>query len=150
MALAVILNLWILEEGDDPHQIAGYVAVSAVILRLCWGFVGGPHSRLSALPLSIASFRKLFQSSSSHDFPGHNPAASWIYVLLWISILALGMTGWLMGLDAFWGDETIETVHRTVAKVVEVMVILHLLGIVIDSIRFKRKTWLSMMTGRRS
>jgi cytochrome b len=35
--------------------------------------------------------------------------------LLWSLVLALGVTGWMTRLDAFWGDETLHDVHAWLA-----------------------------------
>jgi len=153
IAIAVIFNLWVLEEGDDAHQIAGYCAVAAVALRGIWGFWGGSQSRFSSFPLSFKDSRDFFSSYSAggaRQFPGHNPIASIVYLGIWIGVLGLGLTGWMMTLDTFWGDERLEDIHSSIANAMQALVILHLMGMALDSIRFKRRTWMSMFTGRRS
>jgi cytochrome b len=153
IALAVILNLWVLEEGDDPHQISGYVAFAATSLRIFWGFWGGPQSRFSAFPVSFRQLRSVIQTrgtQSPDQYPGHNPLASLVYLGMWLAICCLAMTGWMMGLDAFWGDEGLENIHGAIANALQILVVLHLLGIIMDSVKFRRKTWLSMFTGRRA
>jgi cytochrome b len=153
IAVAVILNLWVLEEGDDPHQISGYVALAATSLRIIWGFWGGPQSRFSAFPVSFFQLRTFIRNrgtQSPDQYPGHNPLASLVYLGVWFCILGLGLTGFMMGLDAFWGDETLESIHGAIANVMQGLVVLHLLGIIMDSMKFRRSTWLSMFTGRRA
>jgi len=62
---------------------------------------------------------------------------------------ALGVTGFMMGLDAYWGEEWLEDLHENLSTALMVLVVLHLLGIAFDSWKFRRKTWLGMITGRR-
>jgi cytochrome b len=69
---------------------------------------------------------------------------------MWLAICCLAITGWMMGLDAFWGDERLEDIHGAIANALQVFVVLHLFGIIMDSVKFRRKTWLSMFTGRRA
>ncbi len=64
---------------------------------------------------------------------GHNPAACFVYFGIWITVFCLGFSGWMMGLDAFWGEEWLEEVHGIFAKVMMVLVSLHLIGIAMDA-----------------
>lgn len=131
LALAIVLNLFVLEEGEDPHQWTGYAAVTLVGLRLLWGFVGGPASR----------FRGFLTQ--------HNLLATSIYALLWAAVLSLGATGFLMGTDTYFGEEWLEDLHVAISKGVQALVLLHLLGLLSHSVRRRRHAWLAMITGNR-
>lgn len=152
VAAAVVLNLFVLEEGEDAHRWLGYAAVGAVALRGIWGFAGGEHSRFRSFPLGVASWRRFFSGIffwRKEDFPGHNPLASVVYLLIWACIISLGITGWMMGLDAYWGEEWLEEIHANISTAVQVLVGLHLAGILLDSVKFRRHTWLGMITGKK-
>lgn len=152
VASAVILNLFVLEEGEDAHRWLGYAAMGAVAIRGVWGFVGGEHSRFRSFPLDWSSWRRFFSGLvfwRKEDFPGHNPLASAVYLLIWAGIISLGITGWMMGLDAYWGEEWLEEIHASISTAVQVLVALHLAGILLDSLKFRRHTWLGMITGRK-
>lgn len=151
LALCVALNLFVLEEGDPPHEWAGYVAVGLVVFRFFWGFAGAPASRFSAFPVAPQSVWSYIKNKFSPTGPqiGHNPLASWAYIGIWSLIIALGVTGFMMGLDAFWGDETLEEVHSAMSKGLEILVIVHFAGLSLDGLRKKRHTWTAMFTGRR-
>lgn len=126
LAIGIALNLFILEEGDPPHEWVGYAAVAIVALRFAWG-----------LRLRKIGFK----------WRGPNFIATILYVLLWAMILALGITGWMMGLDRYWGEEWLQDIHENISIAVQVYIGLHLAGIAIDSIRHRRKTWMSMIRG---
>lgn len=152
LAACVILNLFFLEEGEDWHRRLGYVALGTVAFRALWGFVGARASRFRSFPLrpsQIIDYLRAGLHERPGTEPGHNPLASLVYVAMWIAIIGLGTTGWMMGLDAFWGDERLEELHEGIANLVKILVVLHLLGMLIDSIRYRRGTWLGMITGRR-
>jgi cytochrome b len=141
IALPVLVN-FILEGGETPHQVLGYVAFGAMLVRIVWGFIAKDQARFSAFP-----FAEVFKAR--RDYPGHNPQASWVYVFIWLLVGGLGVTGFMMGLDAFWGEEWLEDLHENLSNTLLVLVGLHLLGIAFDAWKYRRKTWLGMITGRR-
>lgn len=148
-----MLNLFILEEGDDPHKYVGYAAVVFVLLRSVWGGIGGPQSRFSAFPVQPAKLRLFLRqlvAGQHKDYPGHNPAAALVYFAIWSCVFLLGVSGWMMGLDAFWGEEWLEEIHEGLSNGLMVLVGIHLAGISFDSFKFRRRTWLGMITGRRA
>lgn len=151
LALCVVLNLFILEEGDEPHTWVGYTAVAIVVLRTLWGFLAKDASGFKSFPLSPSEVRGFIQRGMKDDsaMERHNPFASWTYVFMWLLIIGLGVTGFMMGTDTFWGEEWLEELHETISKGLEVLIILHLIGIAMDSFRHKRPTWMGMITGRR-
>ncbi|MGE3975110.1 MAG: cytochrome b/b6 domain-containing protein [Bdellovibrionales bacterium] len=121
LATCVVLNLFILEEGEDLHAWTGYAAVVIVVLRFAWGFLG--------------------------QVPIRNRIASLVYIGIWSLILGLGITGWMMGLDAYWGEDWIEELHANFSIGLQILIGLHFLGIIIDSVRYRRRTWLAMIRG---
>lgn len=138
-------NLFFLESGEDPHRYAGYAAATLVAIRLLWSIWSTEEAKVYRFPLHPRHFRAFLTS----PFPGHNPPASLVYILIWLSIFCLGLSGWLMGTDRFWGEEWLETLHKNFALGLQALLILHLMGITIDMVRYRRHTWLSMFTGSR-
>jgi len=152
LAICVTLNLFVLESGEVFHQWTGYVALVTVLFRSVWGFFGAEASRWSSQPLAPsqvlgymkAGFR---EPGGAEQAAGHNPLAAWTYVFLWLLVVALAVSGFMMGLDAFWGEEWLQELHEAFANAVKVLVLVHFMGIVIDSIRYRRKTWMRMIRG---
>ena len=64
-------------------------------------------------------------------------------------VSACGVTGWMMGLDAFWGLRWVETLHEVLANTILVMAILHVLAALIESWRHRENLVLAMVTGRK-
>lgn len=124
IALAIILNLFIFDEGELVHRLLGYSAVLLVAVRLVHEFVRKTH----------------------RQFP--NKIAFITYLLIWGCIISLGISGFLLGTDRFWGDELVEKIHELLANFIKGLAILHLLGIFIDSIKNNRRTWLNMVNGK--
>lgn len=152
LAIALVLNLFVLEQGETIHQWVGYTASGLVLFRVLWGFISGRHSRFSSFPIrprEIVQFGKGFFIKNPPRYPGHNPAASLTYILIWGSVLSLGFSGWLMGTDAYWGEAWLEDLHGNISVVIQALILVHFAGMAVDSFRYKRKTWLSMLTGKR-
>lgn len=154
LAVLVLVNLFLID-GDDSeiHQWIGYAAAFMVMVRGVWGFVGGEQSRFRAFPLRLQEVKRFARSlltlHPQHDYPGHNPLAAWTYLGIWTIVIALGISGWMMTLDAFWGDEMLEEIHETFTLVLQVLLLGHLAGMTMDAFKYRRPTWLAMIRGRR-
>ena len=120
IAAAVVLNAVVLEHGSLPHSVAGISCVAMVVARLFW------------------------KRSAAH----FNPAAAYVYGAIWLAIGALGATGWMMGMDVFWGNPWIGGAHRYTVYLLGLLVAAHLAGITLDAWRHKRKSWMRMIDGR--
>jgi cytochrome b len=152
IALPVLLN-FILDGEDTPHKILGYISLVGLILRTIWGFKTTGHTRFSNFPFKLSEVKSYAASLICSDaklYPGHNPLASWAYVFIWVLVALLGISGFMMGLDAFWGEDWLEETHGRLATAMQILVLIHLTGIGFDSFKFKRKTWLGMVTGKKS
>lgn len=156
LATCVAINF--INDGDSIkllHKIVGFTAVAFVFTRVGFGLMTrlspGHHHLFRYWPLgprSMVQFFKAELSSSPKNYEGHNPAAAWTYIAIWIIILALGTTGFMMGLDAYWGEEWLEDLHGALSNVLLGLLVVHVIGIFKDSVRLKRKTWMRMIDGR--
>ncbi len=115
---SVLLNYFVLEEGEAPHEWVGYLATALVVARAVWGFIGSPHARFAAFFPTPARLRRHVQALRSgqpeHHW-GHNPLGALMMLLLMTLVLALGVTGWLQGTDAFFGEEWLQELHEGLA-----------------------------------
>ncbi len=152
VAGVIILNSFILEEGDPPHRYLGYASLVLVLFRICYGFKStGAHS-FSSFPISVLQIKEFLHSklnSEKKNYSGHNPVASLVYIFIWIFILFLGLTGWMMGLDYFFGEDWLKNIHEIFADGLKILILAHFVGIILDAVQFKRKSWMSMITGCR-
>ncbi len=136
------------------HRIVGFTASAIVGLRLLYGFFGKrspyTHHLFIHWPLgwkSLTAFFKHEVSGQPKDYEGHNPAASWTYLAIWGAVIALGVTGFMMGLDAFWGEEWLEDLHEVITKILLALIGIHFLGLAKDAVKHRRKTWKRMISG---
>lgn len=150
MALAIITNLYILEQGDPPHRYLGYAVVGTVFLRLLYGLIKNDYTSIKNFPLSIKNLKVYLTDKLKHKdnhYVGHNPAASVVYVLMWALVVLLGLSGFMMGTDFFFGEDWVQDSHELFSILMQILIVSHFVGMAMDYIQFKKKTWLKMFKG---
>ena len=146
IATVVVLNAFILESGEPPHRYLGYTALGLVLVRGVFSFKYKTEFVFSFSELK-RFIKSLFRMSPLDYEPKRNPLASYVYVFIWLCVVCLALSGWLMGLDAFWGDETLEEIHEIISNILLALVAMHLFGMLTDFIFHKRKPWKKMLKG---
>ncbi len=150
VAGGVIANLTILRHDENPHIYIGYAVVAALILRLGWGFVSRGHARFTSFvpgPRELLGYFTAMLGKNEPRYLGHNPAGAAMIVLLLALLATVGTTGWLMGLDAFWGVTSVATLHEIAANLLIVAAALHVVGAIVESFRHRENLPLAMITG---
>ncbi len=128
LVTCVLLNLWVLEEGETPHEWAGYIAAGLVLARVVWGFVGTRYARFSDFfptPRRVTAHVQGLLRGDPPSSPGHNPLGALMMLALMGLVLGLGLSGWLMGTDAYFGEEWLEEVHEALANTLLLLAGLH-------------------------
>jgi cytochrome b len=135
---------------DATHRVLGYIATGLVGLRIVWGFVGTQYARFSAWwPTSahlIAYVRSLARGRPMHHL-SHNPLGASMAIALWLLVLALGVSGWLMRLDAFWGEDWPQELHTILSIALEVCICVHIAAAIVMSVWTRENLIGSMLTG---
>ena len=150
VAGGVLANLTFLREERDWHVNIGYVVVAALAIRICWGVVGRGHARFASFvpgPRGLISYVSAMAKHREPRFIGHNPAGAAMIVLLLVLLAIVSATGWMMGLDAFWGVDWVETVHEVSANILTGAIALHIIGAIVESARHRENLPLAMITG---
>lgn len=140
------------DEWDRIHEWAGYAAAALVGCRIIWGFVGTKHARFSDFvrsPFSMLGYLGDVLRGQEHRYIGHNPAGGAMILALLAGIIGLGITGWMMTTNAFWGVDWVEDVHELLANAMLVLVGLHVLGVLVESLRHGENLIAAMITGRK-
>lgn len=153
LAACVLANLAVTEEGGDIHRYLGYTAAGIVLFRLLWGLVGSPYARFSDFwptPARLAAHTRRLLKREPDPHPGHNPYGAVMMLALWAVVLGLGISGYLMGTDRFWGDERLEEIHEILANSLIPLVALHVASAVAMSWLEKTNLPLAMITGRKN
>lgn len=115
----VLLNFFLVDDGETLHQWIGYVASGLVVARIVWGFVGSEHARFTSFfptPARLRTHVAALRSRRSDFHPGHNPLGAVMMLALMVLVLALGISGFLQTTDAFWGEEWLQELHEILAS----------------------------------
>ena len=64
-------------------------------------------------------------------------------------LAGVSLTGWMMTLDAFFGDDTLQEVHEMFANAILLMAGLHAAAALFESWRHRENLVWSMVTGRK-
>lgn len=142
------------------HFRFGYVVLSLLLFRLCWGFVGGQWSRFSSFtyhPRVVWRYLK-GQHHPEHSL-GHNPLGA-LSVFAMLAILLLQVTSGFFSddeisaygpLSKFAGESVVSLAtyyHKNIGKIMLiVLVVLHLGAIVYYALRQKNNLIKPMISG---
>ena len=130
------------------HMLLGGAAVFMVLLRIVWGFVGSRHARFRDFALSpgaLVAYLKGQLTGGAKRYAGHNPGTSYAALVMFVLLLGLGVTGAFMGSVG----EVFEEVHEVLGWAMIVVVVAHLTGVVIHSVRHKEFITRSMIDGKK-
>jgi len=134
------------------HYWAGYAAAALVALRILWGVIGTHYARFSQFvhgPKIVLNYLKSVVTGREARYLGHNPAGGVMIVLLLLAITGLSLTGHLLTTDAFWGSTTMEEIHEALAKGILALVVLHVSGVIVESLRHRENLVRAMITGKK-
>jgi cytochrome b len=129
------------------HKLLGLTAAGLLVARLGMGWIGGRHARWSGLlfsPQRLLGHLKTYPRQQTPAHAGHNPAAAWVYVLMFVLVTGLVTTGLSME-----RAHVFEEVHEVLAVGLAVMILLHISGLAAHTLKFREAIALSMVHGRK-
>lgn len=158
--LALVAVAWFTgeEEGTAAiiHRYAGEAIAGLIVFRVIWGFAGGERARFSDFAAGpsaiIAHARDLFSKQPKRHL-GHNPLGGVAVFLLLAITTGIVVTGLFSGGEensgpfvGLWGLELSE-VHEVLFRVLQALVVVHVLGVVVESLKAKDALVPAMITG---
>jgi cytochrome b len=138
------------ENWDSLHNAAGYAAGALVGLRIVWGFLGPRYARFAQFvrsPGTVIAYLRAIKDGSERRYIGHNPAGGVMIIVLLVAMAATAVSGWLLTTDAFWGSTILQHVHSALAHGVLVLVVVHLAGVALASLRHHENLARAMVVG---
>jgi cytochrome b len=138
------------ENWDSLHNAAGYAAGALVGLRMVWGFLGPRYARFTQFvrsPAAVLVYLRAIKDGTERRYIGHNPAGGAMIVVLLVAMAATAVSGWLLTTDAFWGSTILQHVHSLLAHGVLALVVVHLAGVALASLRHHENLARAMVLG---
>lgn len=131
------------------HMLAGLLLGALVVFRVLWGLFGTRYARFDSFalhPARLVEYLRAIFTGDGRRWTGHNPASSWAALLM----LALGAGLAITGLLMVNGDrEAYEDVHELLANAFLAVVIAHVTGVIVHSLRHRDAFAKSMVDGRK-
>lgn len=140
------------EEWDSLHYWAGYAAGALIALRLIWGQIGTRYARFTQFIKSPAATLKYLGDilrGAEPRYLGHNPAGAAMIIALILAMAGCILTGWMYTTTTFWGSEWVEEIHEALANGLLFLVLLHVGGVLLASLRHHENLVRAMITGRK-
>lgn len=157
---------WLTAESDvwlPVHVFCGYLMMALLGFRLFWGVLGSHFSRFTNFrfgPRQALAYLKQVQCAQAPRHLGHNPAGSLaIYVLLALAfsvcfsgVLTLGAEE-QHGVAAAWFGlvqaSLIKNLHELGAMAMLMLVVLHVTGVVVESVLHRENLTRAMLNGHK-
>jgi cytochrome b len=137
---------------DSPlfpyHAIIGLTIALMVCLRVIWGVVGTRHARFGTFifgPGAVIEYMKGTLAGGGKRYIGHNPGSAVAIFGLLALVLAMAVTGVMLG----QGNESVKEIHEILSYVTVGVVVVHVLGVAIHTIRHRENITLSMIHGKK-
>lgn len=157
---------WSLRDLMEVHVWFGYVITVLLVIRLVWGFAGSRHALFSDFvyrPSAIFTYVKDIMALRAPRYIGHNPAGGFMIVVLLIMVFATCLTGIIVyGINYQDGplatlvenisDDTsdfLEDLHGQLSNFTLLLVAIHLLGVVVESVVHHENLVHAMWTGKK-
>lgn len=150
--VASVASAYFLAEQRVLHRRLGYVVIALIGFRLIWGLIGTHHARFVNFvpgPRRLFGYLRDMARGREARYLGHNPAGAAMIVALLITLAAVGGSGYMLGMDAWFGVEWVEDAHKLLVNLLLGLVALHVGGVVLSSRRHRENLVLAMLTGEK-
>jgi cytochrome b len=138
--------------AEDLHTWVGYGTGGLILLRLVWGVVGTRYARFASFvtgPVGVAAYLLTMLKGSEARYIGHNPAGGAMVLALMAGVMGLVVTGWMQFTDAYYGEDWVTNLHGLIADGLLALILLHLGGVALASLRHHENLVRAMITGRK-
>lgn len=148
------------------HSWAGYTILSLLMLRILWGVIGTKHAKFSDFIFSRKEIRDFIKDTcliKAKRYIGHNPAGGAMVITLIICLLLTASSGLVIfaieegqgplaplfsGAGKPW-EELFEELHEFFANFTLLLIFIHVIGVIVESLIHKENLIKAMFTGKK-
>lgn len=146
------LGISLLVKDSSPwypyHSVLALIAAPLILVRIVWGFVGTRHARFWSFLFSPKAVAKYFIDAlrwRETRHAGHNPGAAYFVILMMLLPLMSVLSGYQLG----QGNKDVKDFHEILAYVLLGVIGVHIVGVILHTLRHKELIALSMVDGRK-
>lgn len=153
LALTILLNGTVIDPESTTHEWIGYASLGLVGLRLLWAVIGPAPVRFAAFPPSVMRAARHVRGMIAGDRTihlSHNPLGALMVYNIWLSVIVIGVTGYMMTTMTWFGIAWVEDVHETVFAWLVFSVALHVAGVFFETWRSGVNLLRAMVQGTKS
>jgi len=166
LIVLLLVSWWTGKEGGlylEYHFWSGYSILTLIVFRVIWGFVGSTTARFDYFirsPRTVMYFFKDLLRREKYEGLSHNPAGSYMVVVLIVILFVQVMTG-LFSDDEIFNEgpfrhyitsnlaSELTNLHHIVFNIILVLVATHILAVMWhELVKGERLVW-SMITGKK-
>ncbi|WP_265943603.1 cytochrome b/b6 domain-containing protein [Dechloromonas sp. A34] len=149
LALAFTI-LYLAPRESSLHVYAGYLVLTALFIRIVWGFTSHGAARFSSFrftPRQTLTYLKNALTGQAEYYFSHNP----ISALMVHALLATLLASTILGMFAYGTDPHagVVTAHAWLSHLAAGLVVVHLCGVIWASRLHRENYVLAMLTGIR-
>lgn len=150
--VSMFVATYLAADQRSLHRTLGYVVIALISFRLVWGFIGGKHARFADFipsPRRLLGYLRDMIRGTEARYLGHNPAGAAMIVALLTTLSGISATGYMMGMDAYFGVEWVEDAHELLVNLALILIVGHVGGVIFSSIRHRENLVKAMITGEK-
>lgn len=163
-SLAVLVVVaWLTGEGEGAtasvHRAVGAAIAGLLVFRIVWGFIGGEHARFADFafaPAAVLRYGRELAFGLPERHLGHNPLGAIAVFFILINLAVIVATGLMSagehnaGPFAGVSGEAFAEAHEVAFRVLQVLVSLHVIGVIVETIATRDALVPAMLTGYKS
>ena len=148
------------------HTWAGYLVAGLMLWRILWGLIGTRHARFSSFvrpPRLVLQYLKDTLALRAKRYLGHNPAGGAMILILLLSLVLTTTTGlavygageqagplaFALGNASEFVIGSLKKTHEFFANLTLLLVLIHLIGVTVESLIHRENLVRAMITGRK-
>ena len=143
-------NAFFTDDESKLHEWVGYAVIGLLVFRLLWGLIGPKYARFKSFWPSAEAIRAQLTDIATgrrRAHIGHTPLGALMIFNLIVTLAGIGVTGYMMTTNAFWGMEWVEEAHEALVTWAELSIVAHIAAVIWESLRSGVNLPRAMVTG---